>query len=108
MKSVQYHFNKANLLAEKQVIKLARTILKNHPEYDEFIIAMGSYFFTNKKTGQNITPMEENYRNNQYVSDDRYKYFKPLNDFILKWNDNLYLTGMGIRFKAKGKIKRHW
>jgi hypothetical protein len=44
----------------------------------------------------------------EYYTVDSFKYFKPLNDFISKWDDTLKLTGEGIRFTADGEIITDW
>lgn len=82
-------------LAKDEMIRLARKILKEHPKYDECIIAMGEIFFTtdNDEIG---------------VRELTYKYFQPLADFIDEWDEIFGLTGEGVRFTADGELNYKW
>ena len=111
--SIEYHYDRACNLGIQRVEKLARTILRNHPQYDEFIMGMGSCFFTlkGKEAGKGDIVSTVSRRMNDsynYVHYDTYKYFKPLNDFIGKWDAYLKLTGEAMRFTAKGKKVTDW
>jgi hypothetical protein len=108
-KSINFHYNTARKIALVRVEKLARTILRNHPQYNEFVMAMGTYFFTLKGSDNNVdtitSSMNASYN---YVYNDTYKYFKPLNDFIGEWDKYLKLTGEPMRFTVKGKKVSNW
>lgn len=106
-KQIEYHYQKATDIALKEVERLAREILKEHPEFKEFIMAMGSYFFTTKKKGEIISTWENVYKGNRYVKENAKDCFVELNDFIRKWDD-LKLTGCGMRFTATGKVVTDW
>lgn len=104
MDKIKYHYCLACELAAAKVEKMARAILKAHPHYDEFIMAMGSYSFTNKK-GESIDTTTSVYRNGNYSCDHTYGYFAPLNEFISEWDSYLKITGDAMRFTATGKKK---
>ena len=107
--SIDYHYNAACKLASKKVEHMARSVLNNHPQLDEFIMAMGSYFFTYKNSdshlGSHVEKMNASYN---YYFEDTYKYLKPLNNFIGKWDGYLKITGDAMRFTAKGKKITDW
>ncbi len=109
MTLIDKYYNKASDLALKEVERLARQVLKDHPELDEFIMCMGSYFFTVKNSEENILPYTEKMNISwNYYSEDTFPYLKPINDFIGKWDNYLKLTGEPMRFTAKGKIVKNW
>jgi len=89
--------------ALNELIRKARSVLSNNDDLDEFIMVMGSYFFTSKRMYDESNPMGK--RGNIILDD-----YKPkrIENFISKWDDVLKLTGEGIRFKAKGEIVRDW
>jgi hypothetical protein len=91
---IRYHYNRANALAEAEVIRRARKILRAHKNLDEIIMAMGVWHFTDKS-------------DNILMPNDR-KYFAPLRNFIVEWDPYFGLSGLSMRFTATGKIKRDW
>lgn len=106
--SIRGHYYKACEMASSKVEQMARTILRNHPHLDEFIMAMGSYSFTTK-TGGNIDPISSRMNSSyNYVYYDTHKYLKPLNDFIGEWDQYLKITGEPMRFTATGKKITDW
>lgn len=80
---------------------LARKILKDNPQLDEFIMCMGSFFFTDKK-GNDIDTF------NSVVSKRLEKSFQPLNDFICDWDNTLKITSEPMRFTANGPKITDW
>lgn len=98
-------------IALKEVERLARKVLKEHPNLDEFIMCMGSYFFTYKdKTNKDhLSGYEQRVNKSwQYYTVDSRAYLKPLNNFISKWNEVLKITGEPMRFTAEGPIITDW
>jgi hypothetical protein len=75
------------------IIKLARQILRENPDLDEFVMAMGSWtFWTHDKESTND-------------NDDR---FHSLLTFLDEWDDFFRFTGYPIRFTADGEIVHMW
>ena len=87
--------------AEEHIISEARKILKAHKNLDEFVIAMGDWFFTLKeKDEEGFTKIVHNPP--KYI--DESELFK----FLYEWDRQLYLSGMGIRFRVDGPIVTNW
>lgn len=103
MSKVNKHINRVYLdaarLAKDEMIRLARKILKEHPKYDECIIAMGELFFTTD---------DDEIEVRDYDGELTYKYFQPLADFIDEWDEIFGLTGEGVRFTADGELNYKW
>lgn len=74
----------------------ARLILQENKDLGEFIMGMGTWFFTTKITG------EANYDTDEYTSSGE------LSEFIAEWDEELCLTGNPMRFTAKGKKRTNW
>ena len=90
-KSIQYHLDIADKLARKKAESFARNELKRNPRLNEFVMAMGSYFFTDQRG--NIL---HNYECN------------PLDNFIRKWDSQLKITGTPMRFTVNSKKVTEW
>jgi len=83
-------YNKARKEALMQIIHEARNHLEKNNHLSEFVMAMGTYFFTEK----NGNTSETNCPN--------------VDDIIAEWDSHLYLTGEGIRFSASSEIQTDW
>jgi hypothetical protein len=83
--------SKAYDLAIQEVERLARKILSENPELDEFVME-GSYYFTYKDPEKNeIPPYDE-------------PMFEHIHSFMDKWDADLNLTGRHMmRFTATGE-----
>lgn len=92
-KEIKMHYNAAEKIASEEVQRLARKILREHPNLHEFIMGMGSAFFTDK------------YRN---VKSSGYEYMAPLFDLIDEWDCVLKITGEPMRFTASGEKVTMW
>lgn len=79
----------------KEVIRLARKILNEHSRLNEFIMAMGTCFFTDKQT-------------NNVINIDCYSYMQPIKKLIDKYDSQYHITGYPIRFTAKGENVHDW
>lgn len=102
-------YNKSSDLAADLVEKMARKILTDHNELDEFIMAMGSYFFTYKDGGADLQPLTQKMNESfNYYYEDSEPYLKPLNDFISEWDKRLKMTGDAMRFTAKSEKITNW
>lgn len=94
--SIEYYYNKAFKLAINKTENMARRILKQHPNLDEFIIGMGSWSFTRK---------------NGDIEIDTFSPIKYVNNFaslMNKWDELFHITGTPMRFTAKGKKVTDW
>jgi hypothetical protein len=101
-------YNKSSDLAADVVEKMARQILREHPELNEFVMAMGTYFFTYKEGG-NLDPISSKMNSSyNYVYYDTEPFLKPLNDFIGEWDSRLKITGDAMRFTADGIKVADW
>jgi len=97
---------KANSLAEYEVNRLAREVLKNNPELASFVMGMGSYFFRANKAACSLftfdvgniihTSMGENLSILRNMTG-----YKELEDFIARWDYELKLTGSPMILTSK-------
>lgn len=90
---IEAHYDKACAIAEKEVERLARAILKRHPSLKEFVMGMGIWGFWDKN-------------DNSVDADDRR--VRSLARFISKWDRFLYLSGSPMRFTADGPVVTYW
>lgn len=87
---IDFHFNQAVASALAELERRARKELRSNPELDEFVMCMGSHFFTKEGT----------------VFHD---YEAPAVDSLIdEWDTYLRLTGVPMRFTADGPIRRDW
>lgn len=106
--TVADYYEKAEKTASEVVEKMARKILREHPELNEFVMAMGTYFFT-YKDGGNLDPISSKMNSSyNYVYYDTEPFLKPLNDFIGEWDSRLKITGDAMRFTANGIKVTDW
>ncbi len=106
--TVADYYEKAEKTASEVVEKMARQILREHPELNEFVMAMGTYFFTYKEGG-NLDPISSKMNSSyNYVYYDTEPFLKPLNDFIGEWDSRLKITGDAMRFTADGIKVTDW
>lgn len=109
--AIQEHYFKACELASNVVEKMARQILSEHKELDEFIMAMGSYFFTykNKKREDYLSAYTQKMNASwNYYYEDSEPFLIPLNKFIGEWDNYLKITGDAMRFTATGVKITDW
>lgn len=100
--TIRCHYDRAHDLAMIEVINMARKILRDHPKFTKFTMAMGIYGFNFTAPGArestswplecSIVPM----------------YMRRLVKFISHWDDVLKLTGDAVTFSATGPIIRRW
>ncbi len=85
-------------MAQSEALKIieheARKILHRHSNLDEFVMAMGSAFFTTKA--------------GTILQLDKRKYFEPIDKIMCDWNTELKMGGEPMRFTAKGHIVTDW
>lgn len=80
-----------------EVERQARAILRRTATLDEFVMGMGTAFFT-LRSGKPSTALEN--------SDDHR--IGVLRDFIGEWDEVLRLTGAPMRFTARGEKITTW
>lgn len=103
-KIIQKKLDEANEIAVSHVEHLARYILKNNPtKLHDFTMAMGSYFFTDKKK----EIIHECMGGNKEML-RKMKGYKELEAFIEHWDNELKITGNPMTFTATGKKITHW
>lgn len=100
---------KVSLLASAEIERLARKVLREHKSLKSFTMAMGTFFFEDHK-GNVIESydMVHNWKMDTYTRKDTFLYFKPLNDFIMKWDEELKVTGDPMHFTATGEKITEW
>lgn len=76
---------------------MARDILREHSDLEEFVMGMGTCFFTMSEPSAHPT-----------VTLEERAYMKELEDFIDEWDPALYLTGSSMRFTAEGPTRTEW
>lgn len=93
LKDVEKLYLQACETALQLIEQRARRILVQHPNLDEFVMCMGSWFFTRKNGENTLEPLG---------------YMKPLADIFDEWDNLLKLTGTPMRFTATGKTVTDW
>lgn len=93
-KQISQHVDEALSLALQYVEEQARKILSEHPNLDEFVMAMGDCTFST-------------FANENLGLEDR-SYFASLRRFIWAWDDILGITGNPMRFTATGPVCHNW
>lgn len=122
MKTIDKLFDRASDLAIELIKNEAKEILKDDPDLDEFIMAMGSCFFTIKEGGKydlltfaNDKEWEEWCESDDYVSvyngiidnavtDFQKEFFENVDDLDEKFN----IMGYPVRFTATSKEVYDW
>jgi len=80
-----------------EIERIGRIELNNDENLDEFIMGMGSYFFTTHKNGTNIKGnTTTNYKS------------KEIDNIINKYDSEFNLTGEGMRFSKNSKVITDW
>lgn len=107
-KMVRRHYAAAGRCASREVARLARKALRDHAELNEFVMAMGGWFFTLKegemdKMGLAATPGNDIIHD--CADDPR---FKDIEAFISQWDSELGITGEPMKFTAAGPVCREW
>lgn len=92
-------YTQAFVIGVKHVEKLAREILKTHPELSEFTMAMGAYCFSERRPAP-ATDIQ--------LGGEEREFFKPLFDFMNDWDRVLKLSGSPMRFTAEGPVVTEW
>ena len=102
--------------------KEARRILREDPNLDEFIMAMGSCFFTIKEGGaydpdtMTDEEWEEWMDSDEYVysykgiidNDPKHPFQKEFFDMVDDFNEQFSVCGYPVRFKAETKEVHNW
>ena len=99
-------FRASELLAINLIEKEARKILVADPELQEFIMAMGSCYFTttNPDRGYRINSGTGILDETDKEEDFQLEFF----EMIYELNDQFKVTGCPMRFTAKGELNNNW
>jgi hypothetical protein len=122
LQKINRHWNYASELSSILIEKSAREILKADPNLHEFIMAMGSYFFTAKEGGKydfNTYPNDESFdeymlNGKGWISDDSMimpdtdDHFPEFCDMVDDMNEKFSACGEPMRFTANSQIVRKW
>ncbi len=95
---IKKHLSLAEKLSSKYVEQLARQVLKENPQLDEFIMGFGMWHFTFKEKDGLISHGQHHL----HLPLKRSTIIK-LENFIGYYDDYLKITGESMRFTAKGK-----
>lgn len=78
----------------------ARAILRNHPDLDEYVMAMGGWFFTGKDRSHDISTSSRDYIP---------WYARPFERMMDAFEEmELKVTGEPMRFTANGPVVSDW
>jgi hypothetical protein len=92
-KKIQKLLDQAGQLALEHVEFAARKILREHKNLNEFVMGMGTCFFSEGEENHGL---------------ETYAYMKSLEDFICEWDETLGITGTPMRFTANGPRITDW
>lgn len=92
---IQFHSSQIDLIAVRLIESEARRVLAEHPKsLNEFVMAMGSAFFTN--------------RLGVVIPNGQLKYLKSIEDLIDELNGDHNICGIPMRFTATGPRITNW
>jgi hypothetical protein len=99
LKLINDYYESASDLAIKLIESEARQILKNNSKLDEFVMCMGSFFFTDEK------PIDSSPNK---IIDERDLDEPEFYNLIWELNEQFHVTGCPMRFTAIGKVITNW
>jgi hypothetical protein len=99
LKQIDKWFNDASDMAITVIESKARNILKQHSNLNEFVMCMGTFFFTSKK--------QINFSTNNII-DPVFKYMEPFYEMVWELNERFNVTGCPMRFTVNGKVISNW
>ena len=94
LKQIDDLYEQTSELALQLIESEARKLMRSHSNLNEFIMAMGSTFFTDK--------------NDDPIENWLFKYMEPFNDMVNDLDDLFHITGTPMRFTANGPIETKW
>jgi len=98
-------YSRAADLAARKVEQWARRLLREHPEMGEFRMANGGYaFYQARKPDDRVCLPGKIYTDR----DIEREYLREFNDFIWRWDRELGLTDVAMRFTADGPKTTSW
>lgn len=108
---IQQLYSEAHSLGLQEIESLARKILNHYEDLDEFVMCMGTWFFTSNKYDVNFSSDTD--RVSFYIGDsdeeDEVQFdFSELEEFITEWDSNFYFTGNPMRFTKDSEITEEW
>jgi hypothetical protein len=90
--AIEYHYNRASMLADELIEKEARRIMRKHKSLIEFTQGMGAWFFTDK--------------NGNHIIDG--SKVEPVAKLFDTWDWCFKMTGQPRRFTADGEVVYDW
>lgn len=103
---ISNYYDSAFDLSIQLVEKLARQFLKDNSQFDEFVMAMGSWFFTYKVGVRDHNG--DKVKKGNTCCHDVLPNMKEICDFIDEWDMVLKITGYPMRFTASGNVITDW
>ena len=94
LKQIEDLYEQASELALQLIESEARKLMRCHPNLNEFVMCMGSSFFTDK--------------NNDIIENWLFKYMEPFNVLVNDLDDIFHITGTPMRFTADGPVETNW
>lgn len=94
---IEDHLVAASNLASQEVERLARKLLRSSKKIGKFTTAMGTFFITHAD-GSVMWDHEAR----------MYKGFRDIEDFIIKYDSELHITGEPMSFTATGPKITDW
>lgn len=89
---------RAVAIAVEETERLARKALREHPDVKEFVMGMGRALFV----------VHEDEEHEDIVGVDEDDRFKELSEFLGRWDNDLRVTGIAMRFTADGPKVTEW
>jgi hypothetical protein len=120
LNTIEKLFDKASNLAIEVIESEARRILKSDPDLHEYIMAMGSGFFTAKEGGkydlnsytdaQADKIFDENLplADKGLIMDQELPMFKEFFNMVDDLNERFNVCGCPMRFTANSEVVRDW
>ena len=107
-KDIKDYYNKAVRTALTLLEQKARHILQNNSNLDEFVMAMGGWFFTRKVGTKDHHGIVVTGEHGDDIIHEPLAYMHPVADIINEWDEYLKLTGTPMRFTAWGPTRKDW
>lgn len=111
LKQAELKYKEAYDLVITELERRARKILREHPNLDEYIMAMGGWMFTRKLGTRNEQGFIVESDSMTIIHEDEaenIQYMRPIYDLMREWDNDMKLTGDAMRFTAEGEVVRTW
>lgn len=110
LERIETRFDEASDLAVMYVEQQARAILTEHPELEEFVCAMGAWFFTYKVGAVDHQGIEIEEGMSRIIDEEHVDFIREsdLSQFFADWDTVLGMSGCPMRFTATGPVVTDW